>query len=175
MNMAKRLAILPNFEFPSGELNRLDYLFFEYAGPLYRFKTPPNPWIKGDKGQNSNTWKLMLQFRKKLRIPVFLAHPRFDTGFDQPDLAIAKVLKTLNIGIEVNSGERNSIQRDGQKIYHFELKKGVYTESAKLKIPFITGTDTHIAPEGLDQLLPACEYLKKIGGTLWDVPERRNF
>lgn len=165
-NVAERMAILPHYEFPALELNRIDYVLFEYAGPLVTYTLPPNPWKRGDTGSEGHTWQLFLKYRRMLRVPVFLAHPRFDLCFDQPDVAVAKALETLNTGIELNGGMRNRVESKEQKVPHFMRREGIYREAARRGIPFLIGSDTHLELDELLDCQVALEYAREIGAEI---------
>jgi histidinol phosphatase-like PHP family hydrolase len=173
INITERMAILP-YEFPHVELNKLDYIFFEYAGTKQTYKLPPNPWKKGDKGEEGNTWKLFLRYRKLIKIPVFLAHPRFDISFSEPSDSVAKVIRTLGVGIELNSGERNSFDvgsgaksGKGMVMFHYNYREDIYKIASEFGVRFIIGSDTHRRLGELKQVEEAKKFLDNIGGKLY--------
>ena len=165
MNITQRMAILP-YTFPDFELNKLDYVLFEYAGSKFAYSTSPNPWIKGDRGSSGNTWQLFLKFRKLIKKPVFLAHPRFDLSFTEPDEAIVKVLKTLNIGLDLNSGDRNTVKNiespNNEKIFHYMMRMNIYKRAAEEGVSFITGSDTHAEKDEISDVIHAHNFAMKI-------------
>lgn len=165
-NIAQRMGILPSWEFPAGELNTLDYVLFEYAGPKIGFSLPPNPWKRGDRGREGHTWELFREFRPQLRVPVFLAHPRFDLAFDQPGLAIARALETLNTGLELNGGWRNRTHQGEEKLPHFRKREEIYREAARRGLPFLIGSDTHLNPDELLDVDTALDFAREIGARL---------
>lgn len=152
-------AAMFDYEFPGREVSLLDFALFEYVGTKFTWQRGPHPVRRGDKGGAGDTWSDFALFRRLVRKPVFLAHPRFDLAFDEPDEWIVAELARNRVGLELNSGRRNRFKAaDGRLAPHYRFREPVFLAAARAGIPFVTGSDVHAKAEELDDGRDAWDY-----------------
>lgn len=157
MAIARRRAFL-DYAFPDRELAALDLVLFEYAGPKFTWTRAPHPLKRGDRGGSGDTWSDFLGFRKLLRGPVFLAHPRFDLAFDDDDDRAVERIRAARVGLELNGGLRNREPALASGTPHFRIRESIYHACARAGVPFLVGCDLHERAEELDDTRLAWDY-----------------
>jgi len=126
-------------------LNTLDYVLFEYVSdPLWGGMDFPD----------------FLEVRKKIRVPVGLAHPDIDLCFRdrEPDNVIAELEKN-NIFIELSTSSENT--RNGKTYYR--LASEFFHVLKYSNVPLAVGTDTHHDAKDIANIYDAIEFVERLG------------
>ncbi len=129
---------------PWKELNKLDFVLFEY--------------VQDDLWSGMPLWQL-LKLRKNLKPPMGLAHNDIGRNFANTNISkMLHVLKSHNIFIELSSTLRNS--KFNKPYYHFA--EGFFRR-VKGEILLSIGTDTHTEIKDVGDVSDAYHFIDKLG------------
>lgn len=121
---------------PFDVLNGFDYILFEYVGTEYE------SW--GQVGTRDISE--VVRIRKKLRIPVGLAHNDIQQNYDEEEEQITTILADNDIFIELNQSKFGGVigrnTRKGLDYYH-HFSDELLEQLVKKDVRVVCGTDSH--------------------------------
>ena len=126
------------------DLKDIDFLLFEY--------------VQDDLWEGYPLW-MLLNFRKKLDIPVILAHNDVGRNFGDSDThALLRVLETDDIGIELNT----NINYTKLGMSYYRGNQNFFEEMKNYNIPLSIGSDLHDDLNLIDDVKDALYFIQEL-------------
>lgn len=154
IDISRNYGTLPS-NLPFKKLSRFDYILFEYVDTEYE---------KWGRVNGSNISEIV-EIRKKLPIPVGIAHNDMQKNYNGEEEKIAEILGVNDIFVELNHSENLPNSNIGRNTrfgnnYYMHFSKKLINYLKEHDVAFVAGTDSHYG-NNLADLNSVSEFVEK--------------